>query len=495
MRVFLFWDDKDFRGLPELMAALRSRSHTLSYWVGYTGGEHYCPAGTLFHSSHDAMVGVPAQGIEPREFPPPGEEIIRKLYRVESLTLTMMNRVVDGYSVDERKHLYYTLLRYWLGVLQKYQPEFIIFSNMPHFVYDYIVYELALLLSIRTIAFDDARIPGRLLYFDNFWDGFTALSNELERTRGKTFSPDDLGRDIQAYYVPRADKRFAAVPPYIALQKEKYEYHDIRFLLSKILKNIRRGTVVKKGTSFVKKIIIERDTYFLDKILRDSFYFLRPNLKREYATVARPADFTQKFVYLPLQVQPERTTSPQGDMFVDQILVLEILSAALPDGWSIFVKEHPMQWPHWGVRYFGCRYPGYYKKIAAIPRVRVVPIEASSYELMNKAEVVAAVTGSAGWEALMRGKPFILFGRVWFEECPGVLRVRDVATCRDAFAKIQSGFAPSKQEIVRFLKCFDAVTLRAFTSPLAGKASGMAKEESMKNISEFLIGYMKNLRN
>src|SRR3989344_1812448 len=56
-------------------------------------------------------------------------------------------------GVDERKHLYYEMLSYWWGVVKKFRPECIIFTTVPHTVYDYLLYELARSLNIRTIMF------------------------------------------------------------------------------------------------------------------------------------------------------------------------------------------------------------------------------------------------------------------------------------------------------------------------------------------------------
>ena len=80
----------------------------------------------------------------------------------------MMNKRFDWMGVDERKHLYYQMLGYWGPILKKYKPDLIVFTAVPHAVYDYLVYELAQLWNIRTIMFDSTLLGDRYLYMNDF---------------------------------------------------------------------------------------------------------------------------------------------------------------------------------------------------------------------------------------------------------------------------------------------------------------------------------------
>jgi capsule polysaccharide export protein KpsC/LpsZ len=41
------------------------------------------------------------------------------------------------------------------------------------------------------------------------------------------------------------------------------------------------------------------------------------------------------------------------------------------------------------------------------------------------AQAVATVTGTIGWEAMVLGKPVIVFGLKWYEKYEGVLKITD----------------------------------------------------------------------
>ena len=180
-------------------------------------------------------------------------------------------------------------------------------------------------------------------------------------------------------------------------------------------------------------------------------------------------------------------------MFVDQILMIEILSAALPDGWIIYVKEHPTQWLAFGLNYTDSRYLGYYKKIAKIKNVSLIPVETDTYALINKSQAVATVTGTAAWEGILRLKPGIIFGYPWYRDCPGIFRVDSVESCRQSLNKIINNFSFDQGQIINYLKSFDDATIHGYIEGGIGRNSRLTKEENVDNINKSVMLEIKKL--
>ena len=211
-------------------------------------------------------------------------------------------------------------------------------------------------------------------------------------------------------------------------------------------------------------------------------------MKTEHESVQSKPDFSKKFVYAPLQYQPECMTSPMAGVFVDQLLMLEVLSASVPDDVLIYVKDHPTQWKPRGLVFFSYRYRGYYKAIAKLKNVRLVPIETDNYELIHGSIGVVTATGTPGWEALLRGKPAITFGYAWYRDCPGVFKVHDVRSCREAIHKVIRGVKITQQDIINYLASFQKVVPNLYREAYCHKVSLIGVEENVKNHVRILNG-------
>lgn len=429
--------------------------------------------GIIFHEYYDARAGRPAQGVDINEFPPPNKKLIKRFHKTESLILTMMNKHFDTICVDKRRHLYYIMLRYWNGVLNKYKPDVIVFPIVPHTVYNYIIYALAKMYDIKTIMFEDTWISDRLLMYTDWEKGDMALQKAMEKNKNKNFSVQDLSPDLQEYYCSKTNLDQDPTPPYIKEQKKGFSKKNI--LLEKfkiVLRTMKEGSFPLKALKYIPKQF-------------------KPNLKKEYFKLQKTPDLERPFVYAPLSYQPEKTTCPEGDIFCDQILMLEILSFCLPDNWLIYVKEHPMQWLRPGVRYSSFRYQGYYEKIAQLKNVLLVPKDTNSYTLIGKAKAVAVVTSTVGLEAILRLKPVIIFGCPMYRDLSGLFKVKDVKSCQEAFQKITAGYRPNQQDIINYLKSIDEAAMHGYFEKTAAKISKLTPEENISNITKAILAELE----
>src|SRR3989344_765205 len=489
MKLFVIWGDKSLE-FVNLLSELK-KHHEVVYWLGYDDSEMDKLPGTIFHSYRDAMKAKPVPGIDVSDFLPPATDLIEKLYETESLTLTMLDALVPKDGVNQGKHLYYHLVQYWFGVLKKYQPEAVIFGYIPHNSYDFVLYSLAKLLGIKVLTFVDTRIPGRLLPLKDIWQGSDRLQRELESNRGKNFSVNDLAEDIRKYYLKTTDKDFNEKPGNLRFLKRKHSLLN-RLLFSKVKASIKDGTILKKAFGYLWRMWRNGDyRFWIKKFLLQASYLIRDNLKKEYERFQSLPNFSKKFIYAPLQVQPECSNSPQGGVFADQILMLETLAAALPDDWLIYVKEHPIQWPRIGLEFSSYKYRGYYQKISEIKNVKIVPLETDSYKLNKESQAVATITGASGWEAMLWSKPAIIFGYPWYIDCPGIFRVRDADTCREAIRLIINGYKPNPQWIINYLKSFGKAAILGYAALAAGEGSNLSRSESMKIMTDFLLSELK----
>ena len=161
------------------------------------------------------------------------------------------------------------------------------------------------------------------------------------------------------------------------------------------------------------------------KIIRSvGRYFQHRCYNKNNTKTVQYVDFKKKYVYFPLHLQPEMTTDVLGEKYTDQLLAIEKLHKILPDDWYIYVKENPKQKSYMRGRYF-------FERLSLIPNVVFVDRTVDTYKLMESAQFVSTITGTAAWEAITGGKNALIFGRVWFDHFPGIFRFEEIESIQE----------------------------------------------------------------
>lgn len=112
-------------------------------------------------------------------------------------------------------------------------------------------------------------------------------------------------------------------------------------------------------------------------------------------------DSEGRVFYFPLQYFPEATIDywcEKDEMLRYQDVALELVRQLSAYG-VVCVKEHPAM--------LGMRSKGFYSDLKAITNVLIVPTTELSSRLISRAHAVIVWTGSAGFEAALRGTPVI----------------------------------------------------------------------------------------
>ena len=150
--------------------------------------------------------------------------------------------------------------------------------------------------------------------------------------------------------------------------------------------------------------------------------FLEKNSKKEISE-------KEKFVYFPLQLEPERTLFIPAPYYSNQLEVIKNVARALPVDYKLYVKEHPMQ------VIYGWRDTEFYKNIMKLPNVELIHLNTSNKLLLEKCSLVITITGTLGLEAAYNGKPSIVLSDTIFSELPSVYRLTNYEELPSAIRK------------------------------------------------------------
>jgi hypothetical protein len=346
-----------------------------------------------------------------KDLPALEQPLLEKMLPTESVVLKQMDRleVYDSKYThySNRRNLYLRHLRFWNHIITSRKINLFIGSNIPHEVYDYVIYGLCQNYGIRTHFLFQSAIPDTLHPLRNLNDFTPGLLPAFDRL-------------VELYRELPDDK--IVLPDTLQREWNRQITNNIPFYMDQPVRD-------HPGNAF---------------------------LEHEYNSVIQKPNLEAPYVYFPLHYQPEITTNPLGGQFCDQATAIAMLSQHLPKSIRLIVKEHPMQ------NWVG-RGNGFYQNILEqCPNVTFVPKGTSSHNLIEKSVAVATITGTAGWEALFRKKPVLLFGTIFYQNAPGVFKVASNESCNNAINSVlDRGFIYNERLLKLFLIALESISVNS----------------------------------
>lgn len=127
-------------------------------------------------------------------------------------------------------------------------------------------------------------------------------------------------------------------------------------------------------------------------------------------------DLVEEFCFYPLHFEPEGTMSILGYEYMNQGSLIEKISRSLPINQLLYVKDHPAMFrndignPVRG----SVRTLDFYKQLKKLPNVKIINPAYPSSKLIKNSNLVFTISGTAGFEGLIYGKPVIVFGHPFY---------------------------------------------------------------------------------
>lgn len=295
--------------------------------------------------------------------------------------MDMFSRTAFGRvaTVTEANNYLLRVFNNFFSAIDKSRYEGAVFISPPHFGVDEIVKDICVYKGIPVV----------ILYQTIFSDRFLVLDDQLQPLAVPDFMTNTAALDI-----PEPDQ------PLFYMKNVKRPKSNLPKLVYSAV-----SSLAKPG---------DKSYYKVKKHYGQNVY------QKEWRTyekdfLASDEHLNAPYVYFPLHLQPEMTTTALGGKYADQVLALEHLETTLPEGWSIVIKENPKQ-------DFKQRDSAFIARLKQLKRVRVADIKTPSISLIQGAKLVATISGTAGWEAIRMNTPVISFGWGWYNEFPGIYK-------------------------------------------------------------------------
>ena len=196
-----------------------------------------------------------------------------------------------------------------------------------------------------------------------------------------------------------------------------------------------------KGWNIINLLKNELSNFFKQKIRKR---FINKNSIKDIK-------FHEKYVYFPLQFEPERTILISAPFYTNQLELIKNIARSIPIDYLLYVKEHPAQILH------NWRKIEYYKEILRLPNVRLIDTSISSTTLIKNSNLVATVTGTVGLEAAALQKPSIVFGDSIYSELSCVHRIKNISILPEIIRlSLKKKLNPN--EIQKFIDMLDNIS-------------------------------------
>lgn len=413
------------------------------------------------------------------------DSILRELLECEHYFLTITDRTqTKPRSVTSRRHLFRDLVSFWLSYLERRKDlDVVWFESTPHMGWDLVLFYVARMLGRRTSILARTLLDDRVYFHDDF------------RTELPIVLPAGNTAELEAM----AGSELVALVGRSSSWLEMSQRYNAQALRQESLverAKVRVHTIIKMAQSLVKPAeflsATAGDEPMLAAEMRMREIAFRRELralKRCYDSLARPASLDGPFIYFSMHYQPERTSQPEALLFDDHLLAIDLIARSLPPGWRVLVKEHPRQFGLYPavLRRRHARKQLDYAQIAALANVQIVPVDTPSGALIDACRLTATLTGTAGWEGLLAGKPSLVFGPSWYSRCRSVTIVRSQTDVMDAIARTeQSNTETVRNDVLALLSGLRPRLFRSSTSEKFARASKASYDELARGLVEAL---------
>ncbi|MDW0359750.1 HAD hydrolase-like protein [Halomonas venusta] len=331
-------------------------------------------------------------------------------------------------------------IAFWVDCVKTDNIAFYISSNVPHLADDYACYCVCKANNIPTaFPYRMPIVPGvsaRLYIPESLYNHdeiYTRDGELISYSRDEDYG-NELPSDLEIIYKEVVLGDFTLG----SLSKE--------VLFRKGGQSPKQYTPPEKSKALVENVkdnLINRKSLFDFLYVRQAYRTKKSN-KKEYSKLSISEIPVSPFVYFALHMQPEASSSPLGGFFADQLRAIRFISDNLPKGWKLLVKEHPHQ-------KLEERPVNFYSDIMKSTNVNLISMKYSSDQLQEKSNAIATLTGTAAFEAWLKGKPALVLGNIIYQSAPGIYKIRSTSDIKCAFEKLTSGVLHSKDDIWHYL--------------------------------------------
>jgi hypothetical protein len=304
-----------------------------------------------------------------------------------------------------------------VGIISSTRPTRLIASSTPHSVESWIFAKCCEYIHLPVYVLDRSPIMNRSWIYRGLDTQEVVLRRAAEGASALTAYSRNLLREQREAMPGARDKN--------------------GHLLSRVDMGSVRGAQGNRWWSYRRELRFLAAGRLRSLPLRLLAFFLKKRLYASHRCVEARELPTEPYVIYFMHYQPERTSLPEGLQFAQQWMAIRLLSMALPKGWTLLVREHPSTW--FLPLDVTVRTVDLYGQIAKLGNTRICSMDLDTFHLIDGCRAASTLTGSVGFQALLRDKPVIAFGLPPYKDHPACFSAQSLPQLIQAFEVIQRG--------------------------------------------------------
>lgn len=266
------------------------------------------------------------------------------------------------------------------------------FSDFPAIAMDMMAYYLFRALGGRALYFIQSRIGEKLLFISDLdrpkpeiQDAYAhALANGLDRESARA-----AGAYLEKF---RKEK---VKPSYFVDQSKPRNFFNYFRKLAYYPGGIKPGNMIRARLRRMKA---------KSSWAKFTFHKIDPR---------------DRIVFFPIQYTPEASVYIRSPRFRDQAAAVSQVAMAVPPGYTVYVKDHPLlKWD---------RDEAYYRRLLEFPNVKLVEYSTDTHDILRVAKLTVTGSSTAGLESLLYKVPMLMLGGAdtAYQDFKGVLKIGD----------------------------------------------------------------------
>lgn len=339
-------------------------------------------------------------------------------------------------DLNSQQYLYYCALSFWIDRFKNEKID-AVFSSTLEFggLFDSVIFDVAKYYNKRVFLLETSLYNGNI------------VSNSILNYAEKKY----IKVDFKKYNLKKINIKDFLFNSKLIPDKKPAKKVRFKEIVLKVLEKIGGFLLPTFILYIMGKYKVTHHSFFIDWWEYFNGFLFSKKIYSYYNSLCIDFDPSQKYVYYSLHMEPEAATLTRTT-FANQLVVIKTISQNLPNGWKLYVKEHPHQHQNLNNKttyYFLAtlhkfKTKRFYDEIKNLSNTYLIKSNISSRLLLENSIAASSISGTIFFESLIMKKPFIAFSQNTsaLTKVNGVFDIKNDDDCKKALEILKNGYQP-----------------------------------------------------